>query len=587
MLPKRVLQIDNSELRLVETKGMSGKYIALSHCWGKELTFVTTRETLGKRMEDIQLEELPQTFRDAVEVTRALGLRYLWIDSLCIIQGDQLDWEEQSAVMADIYAMCYLNIAATRSSSGKEGFLGPRWTTRDTREEDMFERERPSPRIRTHQVRSFHVPTEGDSSDYGIRIRLSLNSSHDTVLKGRWIRDHAKTAPLLQRAWVHQEWTLSPRTVHFHANEMIWYCEEKQACECQTLDNNIVGGDQWSVSKDQIATLGELENKGELHNLWRNIVEDYVLLDLTYESDRLPAISGLACRFSQYLAKGDKYLAGLWKSDLARDLLWDCGSEGRGGPARQKVPDSVLAPSWSWASIQWGGEGSNMTWEKESKPKLLSRSPTVTYEQDVRTRIHSAECEPTGKNPFGSVARGTIHMEAVLCAVVTRPKNKVKESESGDAGAVSDGVLDGGAFSEPDPETKSTGTIKEVEQPPSDGPTAQITHSPSFTNLLCSTVANPYDTHYSLDLVYDTEAEHLRHMSAERTVYCLLIGVFHKNFDHVSKPQTSLRGLLLKPSTNVADAFERIGFFTQHIEAWVSGKEVFNKEATVAKIKLV
>ncbi|TVY90459.1 hypothetical protein LAWI1_G004505 [Lachnellula willkommii] len=635
MLPKRVLQIDKDKIRLVETKGVTGKYIALSHCWGKEQILITTRETLDKRMANIELEELPQTFRDAVEVTRSLGLLYLWIDSLCIIQGDPLDWEEQSAVMADIYAMCYLNIAATRSSSGKEGFLGPRWTSRDTLTQTMWREERTPPQIRTLEVKSFPVPTRENSLDHGIRIRLSLNSSHETVQTGRWIRQHIRTAPLLQRAWVHQEWTLSPRTVHFHANEMIWYCEVEQLCECKTLDTKTLGGDGWSASKDRIANLGRLEKKEDLHGLWRTIVEDYVLLDLTYESDRLPAISGLASRFSQYLPEGDGYLAGLWKSDLARDLLWDCGSAGTGGPTRKKVPGPVLAPSWSWASIHWGGEDSGMSWEKESKPKLAKWAETVTYEQDSRIRIYSAECETTVTNPFGSVSDGTIHMEAVLCAIVTGPEDEeeeegietsddgtlsdeVEEIETSDDPALSDGgVSDSGISStkhsdtsgrstrslangdeiphispipEPEPEPEMKRVIKEAEGSPSGSTatgTATTNHSRSFTNLLSSVVTKSHKIFNSLHLDYDTKAEHLANTSVESTIYCLFIGAFSANFDNDSNPHTSLRGLILRPSTRVADTFERIGCFTQYIEDWTTGTEVFTKEAAVAEIKLV
>lgn len=88
-LPRRVIDVETGRLRLFITEdGTRGHWVALSHCWGKANTFKTTLKTIESHKRGIEWEELPKTFKDAVIVTRALGVRYLWIDSLCIIQDD-------------------------------------------------------------------------------------------------------------------------------------------------------------------------------------------------------------------------------------------------------------------------------------------------------------------------------------------------------------------------------------------------------------------------------------------------------------------------------------------------------------------
>lgn len=88
-LPRRVIDVTQGRLRLtVPRLGKRGHWVALSHCWGQSNNFKTTPNTLKSHKRGIEWEELPKTFRDAIRVTRALGVQYLWIDSLCIIQGD-------------------------------------------------------------------------------------------------------------------------------------------------------------------------------------------------------------------------------------------------------------------------------------------------------------------------------------------------------------------------------------------------------------------------------------------------------------------------------------------------------------------
>ncbi|KAF8911150.1 heterokaryon incompatibility protein-domain-containing protein [Gymnopilus junonius] len=474
---------------------------------------------------------MPKTFQDAVAITRGLGLRYIWIDSLCIIQQDKADWEQQSAVMADIYAGCYLNIATTRAGGGHEGCLGERWTVRNSLKwADGFSRAvsrgRDSERIsRTRKcgVKSFKVP--GTQQD--IRIRLAMESSHEALQTPRWIRGHNDTAPLLLRAWVYQERFLSARTVHLHASEMVWVCDVRQRCECKALDGTTRDGDGWSASKDRILTLGGMNNK-EIHGLWRTIVEDMTLLDLTYESDRLPALSGLASRFAKYLPNNERYLAGLWEGDLARNLLWESGgSTQTAGPTRERKGS---APSWSWASLVWGGGDSvsGLEWEYETKPKLAKWAGVKTYKQDPRTRIIGAFVNIDGQNKYGIAKSGSIVIEGALCGVLLRESARTSLSSLSNVTTVKYGIFN------------------------------------------------------SLHLNYDTPTAEA---SAGGIVYCIFIGSFSEVFDYDKHPHVTHQGLILKPTAN--RKFERIGRWSQHIEDWVHNKDVWTRKSGVQRIEII
>jgi hypothetical protein len=125
-LPTRILDVDPPgpqacQIRLYETNGETGLYVALSHCWGKSQMFKTERGSLNLRRRNIPWDIIPRTFQDAITFVRRLGLRYLWIDSLCIIQDDRADWERESAKMASIYTNAVLTIAATKSADSEGG----------------------------------------------------------------------------------------------------------------------------------------------------------------------------------------------------------------------------------------------------------------------------------------------------------------------------------------------------------------------------------------------------------------------------------------------------------------------------------
>lgn len=201
-LPKRVLDLRHAtRIRLLDADGLSGKYIALSHRWGdqdKNRAFSTTRSNIEQRMKEMKMSNLPKTFRDAVETTRQLGIQYLWIDSLCIIQDSDRDWDEQAKCMEDVFSSAYCVIAATRASGTSDGFLKPRPDR--------------------------HFVTFPD----GLQDCFYICEAIDDFDR------HVTDAELNKRGWVFQERALARRTIHFSQDQTYWECGHGIRCETLT-----------------------------------------------------------------------------------------------------------------------------------------------------------------------------------------------------------------------------------------------------------------------------------------------------------------------------------------------------------------
>lgn len=200
-LPTRLIDVGTNKegpIRLIQTNQEArDRYIALSHCWGQlsdDQRFCTYDSNLDQRMADIPYDQLPATFRDAVVVTRALCIRYLWIDSLCIIQQNATDWANESARMADVFSNAYCTIAASSASSSLVGFLGPR------------------------------AP----------RDAFRTTTSSGPVYLAEPIDDFAgdvENSVLSTRGWVFQERALSRRTIYFTSKQVYWECGDGVVCE--------------------------------------------------------------------------------------------------------------------------------------------------------------------------------------------------------------------------------------------------------------------------------------------------------------------------------------------------------------------
>lgn len=205
-LPTRLIDVrlpgDSQQPQLILTSELKSErnngYLTLSHRWASTHVVTLKSSNIDSFKQRIPLESLSSTFLDAIKVTRALGVRYLWIDSLCIIQDSLVDWQAESAEIGNIYRNYVCNIAATGSSENGNSLF----------------RERNTHWVTPSKVR---IQYEGHDKIYSASLR---------DLWGKWI----SRSMLNRRGWVLQERLLSPRTLYF-ASQLFWECRMLQACE--------------------------------------------------------------------------------------------------------------------------------------------------------------------------------------------------------------------------------------------------------------------------------------------------------------------------------------------------------------------
>lgn len=207
MPPTRLIDVGNNDapfVRLYETQqhGSGGylKYLALSHPWGpqRSMHFCTSRQNLSEHIKGIQFSALPATFRDAIRVTRSLGHRYLWIDSICIVQGPGGDFNYEAKRMEDVYSEAYCVLVASAARGQHDGFL----RDRKARNYITFRRD-PSPAIYI--------------CDFIDDFQADVLGSH-----------------LSTRGWAFQERVLAKRTIYFTEKQTYWECGHGVRCETMT-----------------------------------------------------------------------------------------------------------------------------------------------------------------------------------------------------------------------------------------------------------------------------------------------------------------------------------------------------------------
>jgi hypothetical protein len=127
ILPTRVIEVGSNGDKLLLDHGSSGRFSALSHRWnpGKTPEWVTKTRNLKKRHKGLDIKDLANSIQDAIKVTRKLNLRYLWVDSLCILQDSAEDWDIKSSQMVDVYSNAYVTLFADRAPDDEDRFLGP------------------------------------------------------------------------------------------------------------------------------------------------------------------------------------------------------------------------------------------------------------------------------------------------------------------------------------------------------------------------------------------------------------------------------------------------------------------------------
>jgi Heterokaryon incompatibility protein (HET) len=326
----------------------------------------------------IDIASLPQIFQDTIKIADHLGVEYLWIDALCIIQDDCSDWENESQNMDKIYSCAFLNVSATMSFDGSESLFKERsW---------------------------------GPSVHPEIELKVNGLFQQYYVLDGDIWDDEITNAPLNQRGWVFQERFLARRVLHFGERHMGWECRELDALEMfpEGLPQASFTG---SMSKSKVASMmatltTQSDQTPDLKfvYLWQNLVNDYSKCKLTYSKDKLIAFAGVAKCIMK--ARTDGYAAGMWEKSMVYDLAWWRLSEDR--EAFSISETSWRAPSWSWASVDgeitfpstFGGVQAHFIDILESSEPITNESCAIATRESIKTKGHcllvSIECSNEG-----------------------------------------------------------------------------------------------------------------------------------------------------------------------------------------------
>ncbi|EKG18560.1 Heterokaryon incompatibility [Macrophomina phaseolina MS6] len=300
LLPSRVIDVappgGSPNVRLLESTGARGRYVTLSHCWGPSHRhpLTTSTATLPQHLTEIAWEQLPKTFRDAIVVVRSLGFRYIWIDSLCIVQDDLAEWLRESEQMGVIYERAALTIAACHAKNSTEGCF--------------FERSPVQPAV-TLPYWGSHGAQDG--------------VLYATLLPRNYWSISPEFSPLSERGWATQEWLLSRRVVFFTQECIVWSCR----------------------------TVTQRETRESFHDparntRWKIIVEKYSARKLTNATDRLVALRGLINELQK--VNNTRCIHGTWADTLADGLLWFSLQPAE----RDKSPNGF--PTWTWASTCHG-----------------------------------------------------------------------------------------------------------------------------------------------------------------------------------------------------------------------------------------
>jgi hypothetical protein len=316
-MPTRIIKIFDSGKRIeIVEKNPQAAYAALSYCWGGPQRITLSKARVKNGQLSFDTSTLPQTLQDAVRVCSELGLSFLWVDALCIIQDVPEDKATEIGQMAKIYENSYVAIMASRAKSVEEGFLHPR----------------------------SHFGADGRSPGFRLQYETK-NGRRGSVVLVEESSSQTYADPLSLRAWAYQEFILSPRILDYGELRTTWIC---------WADINPTDGflstptSYWSRQRfQQIISPSIKANSVSPRQLWSTLVLCYMRSSITDPYDRLPALAGIAERLNTIMK--DEYIAGCWKSNIWLDLLW-WHEDGRS----RTRPARYFAPSWSWASIPDG-----------------------------------------------------------------------------------------------------------------------------------------------------------------------------------------------------------------------------------------
>ncbi|KAH8742398.1 heterokaryon incompatibility protein-domain-containing protein, partial [Hyaloscypha finlandica] len=305
----------------------------------------------------------------AIDISRNLRLRYLWVDALCIIQDSDDDWKVEAAKMGSIYARSYLTIAADSARDASEGCFS----------------------IREELQVSFYESKGTVEGGRESVLYVPVDKVRNQPRQGERRQD-----PLSKRGWTLQERILSPRILHYTSHQIYWECRSRPRIEDEPITLLCESPLWWFPTP---------KTRGLVRCLNLNGTRDKVLSvcrKLSVSTDMLPAISGLARLVNSTI--NSEYLAGMWRDGLEWALLW-FRTASENPPARSSSqrpePEKYVAPSWSWASI-----ASPVDW----RLNIQYQYPDVL----PRFAIEETAVKLAGDDPFGIVESCSLRIRGVV-----------------------------------------------------------------------------------------------------------------------------------------------------------------------------
>ncbi|KAK1728685.1 heterokaryon incompatibility protein-domain-containing protein [Colletotrichum acutatum] len=418
-IPTRLIYVGQNEddaprLVIVENMLDSGmidalEYATLSYCWGSKedalQQVTTTNETILTNCQGIPLGSLSPVVRDTIKVCRAIGISYLWVDALCIIQGDNVDWDRESQMMGQIYHSCYVTICPLSSRSCLEGYLGSR--------PQGFEVEFQSSRHENIRgtYRLVHSSTGLDEYD-----ALERPALHRDLERSSWNN----------RGWTFQESLLSPRIIYFGSHMSHFVCEDVVTSENGDMDRNFIHGRlQITVRRalgkphmelDCIANINT-----NVYSCWES-VHKVQRRAWTCHEDIFPGLAGIAQAFATLTS--DTYLAGLWKNDLHHQLVWHMPRPPAGELASVvhglQHADPYIAPSWSWASRTAYQESLiireiSIDNNEVVKGNLVRSNKSIPCQTRFDLALIDYRMDLRDKNCFGALTGGFLRLKGRIC----------------------------------------------------------------------------------------------------------------------------------------------------------------------------
>lgn len=333
-MPTRIIDVGghHQQPRLIISHGKREPYCTLSYCWGQAPPCSTLKSNFEERLNGFRLESLPRTLSEAIVVARSLGLSYIWIDSVCIIQDDPSDWAAESKVT--------FGIENGRSSNLFVGAV-------PMRENDDYDHRK----LEATDVRGWTLQEQ-------LLSQRLLHFSAEQVLWECTTCRASESDPVGERNKHRFGKDVPSQLIPLDLRELMTQHDQGfQVVDCHE----------------------------RTQRQWQSLVENYMARKLTKESDRLMAVIGIASRLEPLL--DTSFVLGVWSStQFWPSLLW------RLKPRTDELPGppNTSFPSWSWASARtrvvfsWKSQSSDNIWlQVQPETSFLSELICIDAENDL------------------------------------------------------------------------------------------------------------------------------------------------------------------------------------------------------------